>query len=147
MRQPCHVPDQDAQVVDRERDDPERGLRAPVEEAGDDDEYRRQCRDRHQAKHGPEQVGVALAGDRVEPEVEQANDQIRDPEQHRVGVECLGDGEGDDEHRRHGREHARAHNSFLGLERVRQPGVTRPRPPERGQDEQPLAEPVPRWVI
>ena len=40
-----------------------------------------------------------------------------------------------------------AHNSFLGLERVRQPGVTRPRPPERGQDEESAAEAVPRWVI
>jgi hypothetical protein len=79
--------------------------------------------------------------------MEKTDDQVRDSEQHGVRVERLGDGERNDKHCSHGREHACAHNSFLGLERVRQPGVTRPRPPERGQDEQSAAEPVPRWVI
>ena len=97
--------------------------------------------------HSPDQVGVALGRDRVEPDVEQAHDQERDPEQHSVGVERLRDGEGDDEHRRHRREHAGAHGPFLGLERVRQPGVTRPGPPERGQDEESAAEPGPRRVV
>lgn len=44
-------------------------------------------------------------------------------------------------------EHARTHKSFFGLERVREPGIARPRPPERGQDEQPAAEAVPGGVV
>lgn len=62
-------------------------------------------------------------------------------------VERSRDGEGDDEHRRHRCEHARAHRSLLGLERVRQPGIARPRPPERGKDERPAADAVPRRVV
>ena len=88
-----------------------------------------------------------LAGDRVELEVEQTHDEVRDPEEDAVRTERFRDGERDDEHGRHRREHARAHRSLLGLERVGQPRVGCPRPPERGQYDQPLPEPVPRGVV
>ncbi len=146
-RKPLPAADQAAQVVDSEGDHPERGLRAPVEEPGDDDDRGCQRGHRQNAQHDPQDVGVALAGDRKEQQLEQTHDQIRDPEQDGVCVEGFRDGERDDEHRSHRREHARAHRPLLGLERVRQPGIAGPRPPERREDEQPAADPVPRRVV
>jgi len=90
--------------------------------------------------------GVALAGDRVEHEVEQTHEQIGDPEQHRVCSERAWDGEGNDEHRSHPREHARPDSALLGLKGVREPDIARPRPPERGEHEQPAADSRPGGV-
>ena len=139
--------DQDAEVVDGERDDPEDGLRAPVDEARGEDDDRPKGRRRDEPKHGAEQVRVALPGERVQLEVDETHDQVRDAEEDAVRVERFGDGEGDDEHCGHRREHPRAHRPFLRLERVRQPGIARPGPPERGKDEEPLAERPPLGVV
>jgi hypothetical protein len=79
--------------------------------------------------------------------VEKTHDQVGDPEQHCVCSECVRDGEGDDEHRSHPREHARPDPALLGLERVREPGIARPRPPQHGEHEQPAADSPPGWVV
>jgi hypothetical protein len=100
--------DQRAEIVDGERDQPHGSLRSPVEESCGDDDRRGNRRERRVAQDRAEQVRVALAGDRIEQEVEQAHEEVREAEQHAVRVERLGDGERDDEHRAHRREHAGA---------------------------------------
>ena len=102
---------------------------------------------RREPHERPTKVGVALGGDRVEHEVEQTHEQVGHPEQHRVGTERTRDGEGDDEHRSHRSEHARADLALLRLERVREPRIARPRPPDRGEDEQSVTDPPPGEVV
>ena len=52
-----------------------------------------------------------------------------------------------DEHRRHRHEHRREHPVLPGVDRVRQPRIGRPRPPERGEDQEPLPEPAPGRIV
>ena len=94
---PSAAAQESAEAVDHEGDDPERGLRTPIEKARREDDRRRQRGRRHQAQDGADEVAVALRGDRVE--LEQAHGEVRDAEQHAVVVERLRHGEGDDEHR------------------------------------------------
>lgn len=138
--------DQHAQVVDRQGARPDRRLRRAVEKARADDQRGPERRRGHHAQNGAEQIRVSLARDRVEHEVEKADGEVREPEQHAVGVEGLRDGERDEQHGAHRPEHGQAHGALLGVERVGEPGVRRPRPPERGEDEQPAAEPLPGGV-
>ena len=99
--------DEGAQIADGERNGPERGLRAAVDESGGEND--RGCqRGRWRETHDrPEQVRIVLPGDRIQQDVEQTHDQVGDPEQHRICSERLRDGDGDDEHRSHRSEHAR----------------------------------------
>ena len=138
---------QRAEVVDCERGRPERCLRGPVEERGDDEDHRRNRGRGREARDRAEQVWIPLAGDRVEQEVEQAHGEVGDAEQHGVRVERLRDGEGDDQHRRHRSEHPRPYRPSFGLERVREPCVPGPRPPERREDQHPLADPPPGEIV
>ena len=133
--------DQIISVQDGEPDDPECGLRAAVDEPGHQDDRGADRGRRREPNERATEVAVSPAGDRVEHEIEQAHEQVGDPEQHRVGSERARDGEGEDEHRSHRTEHASADHALLGLERVREPGIARPRPPDRGEHEQAATDP------
>ena len=139
--------EQGARVEDRERGDPERDARRAGDEAGHQEEPGGERGRRREAPERPAQGRVALGGERVEPEVEQAHEHVGDPEEHGLGAEGAGDGEGDQEHRGHRPEHARPDRARLGLQRVREPGVARPGPPQGGEDEQAAAHPRPGGVV
>ena len=84
------APDQDPEVVDRQRDDPDRDLRGPLGESG----HHEQRRTDHGAWRDPEdrleQLPIPPAGDRVQDEVEDAHDEVRDAEDHAVDAEGVG---------------------------------------------------------
>ena len=124
-----------------------RDARGAADEAGHEEEPGGESGRRREAPERPAQVRVALGGERVESEVEQAHEHVGDPEEHGLGAEGAGDGEGDQEHRGHRPEHARPDRARLGLQRVREPGVARPGPPEGGEDEQAAAHPRPGGVV
>ena len=139
--------DQGTPVEDGEPDDPEHRLHAAIDETGHQDAHRPDRRRRSEPQERSEEVGIAPAGDRVEHEIEQQHDQVGDPEQHRVRTERARYGERDDEHRGHRAEHARAHRPLLRLERVGEPGVARPRPPDRREGEETAPESPPGEVV
>jgi hypothetical protein len=64
-----------------------------------------------------------------------------------VTAERIRDGERGDEHRRHGNQHRRRHRSETGIDGVRQPGVGRPRPPERAENQESVPETTPRRIV
>ena len=126
---------QRVEIVDRQGGDPQCEFGRPVEEAGDD----QQGRPEHGAGSEPEDGGAQLwivpARDHVEDDVERANAEVRDPEDEGIRSERFGRRERHDQHGAGRGEHRQANPTFLGVERVRQPGVGRPRPPQRGQQE------------
>ena len=90
---------------------------------------------------------VAFRGEGVERDVHGPHEQVGDAEQDAVVAEGLGHSEGGDQHRAHGREHRQPHGALFGVQRVRQPGVGGPGPPERAQDEHPAQDPAPGRVV
>ena len=122
---------EDTEVVDRQRRAPERQLPRTVEEACDHQQGGTEGGGWDDPHDGAEQVAVAATGDGVQNEVEGADDEIGDAEEHPVGAEGARRCERHEEHRRNRREHGQPDDAFLGIEGVRQPGVRRPGPPER----------------
>jgi hypothetical protein len=87
------------------------------------------------------------AGDGEEHQVEHPHDEVGDAEHDAIDVERVRGREGHDEHGGHRAEHRDAHHALLGIERVREPGVGRPRPPQRAEQEEPAEQPIPRRVM
>ena len=79
--------------------------------------------------------------------MQQADKEVRDAEEHGVVAERARDGEGGAEHRAHRAENRQPDATFVDVRRARQPGVGSPRPPERGEDEQPAQHSTPRRVV
>ena len=75
------------------------------------------------------------------------HDQKSDAENHTVPAEHLGDGQRRDEHRRHRSEHRTPYCSLIWIGGVRQPGVGRPRPPERPEDQETVTEAAPGRIL
>jgi hypothetical protein len=86
--------------------------------------------------------------------MEDADDEVGDPEgervgaeRERVGAERVRDRERRDEHRAHRREHGEPDDALLGIDRVREPGVCGPGPPERGEHRHPSGEASPGRIV
>ena len=75
------------------------------------------------------------------------HDQEGDPENDAVTAERVGDGQRSDEHRRHRNQHRSPYRTDTGIDGVGQPGVGRPRPPERAEDQQAVPEPAPGRIV
>ena len=139
--------DHDARVDNNERDHPQRLAPRAIDECGHEDEDgcdRLSGREAHErAGHGP----VAPRADPVERQVDESHDEVGDSEEHALAAECARDGEGDEEHRSHRGEHARADDGLLGLERVGKPGIPGPQPPDRREDEQSVPDAPPREIV
>ena len=98
-------------------------------------------------RHGSEQIAVPAAGEGVERDVHRGDDEEGGAEEHAVVVEHARHHERRDEHRDQRDEQRGADDAVLGVDGVRQPGVGRPRPPERGQHEHAAADPGERRVV
>ena len=75
-----------------------------------------------------------------------AHDEVGDAEDDAVLVERLGHGKRRDEHRRHDAEHRDPDDPLFGIERVRQPRVRGPGPPDGAEDEDPAKQAAPGRV-
>ena len=134
-------------VVDREREDPQRGLQRAVRERGRDQQQR--AGDRARQQPGDREMHLVLlpARDPVEPEMGHPHHQVGEREQQRVVAERLRDGQRHEHHRRHRDEHHQPRPEVLAGDVVGQPRERRPAPPQRGEHEQPLADRGPREVV
>ena len=139
--------DDRAEVVDRERDDPDDDSRVPVEEARDDEERRADQGRGREPKDRAAAFGIVASHDPGENEVKRADEEVRDGEQQRVVSERPGNRERDEEHRPGRCEHDESHTAFVDIGRARQPGVGLPRPPDRGEDEHPAENARPRRLV
>ena len=79
--------------------------------------------------------------------MKQADEEVRDTEQQRVVSEGAGHRQSGDEHRAYRGEHQQPDAALVDVHRAREPRVYAPRPPERGEGEQPAKDPVPRRVV
>ena len=94
-----------------------------------------------------QQVSIAACSERVQREMHDVHDQEGHPEHDTVTAERVGDGQRGDEHRRHRNQHRPPHRAHAGIDGVGQPGVGRPRPPERGEDQETVPEASPRRIV
>ena len=79
--------------------------------------------------------------------MEQADEEVRDAEQHGVVSESARYRQGDAEHRRHRGKHRQPDAALVDIHRARQPRVDAPRPPEGRDDEHPAQDSIPRRVV
>ena len=144
---PAAAADVRAEQVDDERDRPDRRLEAAVEAGGDEEEPDADGRPDGEPGDRGEQVAVAPAGDDVEREVRDPDERVGAGEEERVVAERPRDGERRDQHRAHGGEHRDSNRPLFGVDRVRQPRVGGPRPPEHREDEHALDEAGPGRIV
>ena len=133
---PAAAAESAAQVVERERDRPEGGLRSAVGEPGDDDQHGPDRRPDRKAEDAAQHGAVASRGEDEEDDVEQAHGEVGDAEEDTVVPEGVRHRKGDDEQRSHRAEDRQPHGALVRVDIVRQPGVAGPGPPERAEHEQ-----------
>ena len=136
-----------AEVVDRERHEPDGDPHVPVEEAGQRDQEGADGRGRGEAEDRVKAVGIVACDSGGENQVEKADEEVGDPEEHRVVAEGAGNRQRGDQHRPHRGEHHQPDAALVDVSRARQPGVDAPRPPERRENEHPAEDASPRRVV
>jgi hypothetical protein len=123
-----------AKVIDPERDEPDRDALVPFEEACEHEQQGADDRGRSEPDESASAVGIVPSDEGGQDEMKQADEEVRDTEQHGVVPEGTRHREGDAEHRRHRCEHHEPDAALVDVYRARQPRVDTPRPPERGQE-------------
>ena len=97
-------------------------------------------------RDGPEQIAVASAGDGVQHQMRDPNHRVGARKEERVVAEDVRHRQRCDQHRPHRPEHRDPDDALLGVDRVRQPGVRGPGPPEHAEHEQALSQTCPGRV-
>ena len=144
-RDPPALPDADhprAEVVDRERDEPDHDAVGSVEEAGEDEQAGAESRRGREAEECAAAGGIVAHDGGREDEMKQADEEVGDAEQHGVVPESAGHRQSDAEHRAHRREHQQPDASLVDVRGARQPGVRAPRPPDGREDQHPAEDPL-----
>ncbi len=139
--------EQRTEQTDHERSQPEQGPEPAVEEPRRDDQGRAGEGRGSAPQDRRQKVSVSACSERVEREVHDVHDEEGDPEDDTVLAERFGDGQRGDEHRRHRNQHRPPDRALIGIDSVRQPRVSRPRPPERAEDQEAVREPAPRRIV
>ena len=145
--------EEDAAVVDDQREHPERRLPRRADGAARD-EQQAGDRGRDRGDEEPPPQGAVVAGrDDVHAEVGEAHGGVaggeheRAEETTRLVLERLGDREGDDEERAHRDHHRQAQQPLVGLGLVAEPGVRRPAEPQQRHQHEPPTEPARGRVV
>ena len=141
------IGEQRPEEPDGERGDPEDVLESAVDEPGREDESAADEGGGRRPQDRPQEIRIAARGEREQRAVHDVDDEECNAEQDTVIAERRRDRKRRDEHGRHRHQHRREHKALVGIDRIRQPGVGSPRPPERGEDQQPLPEPTPRRIV
>ena len=136
-----------AEVVDCERNDPDGDAVVSIEEAGDHEQGGAEQRGRRESQQRAAEGGIVTDDDGGQEKMKQADDEVRDTEQHRVVSEGAGHRQSGDKHRAHRGEHQQPDAALVDVHRAREPRVHAPRPPERSEGEHPAEDPVPRRVV
>jgi hypothetical protein len=132
-------------IVDQQRQAPERLARPVADHAGEDQQHGADQRGGGESHHRFLDADIVGRG-RVENQVQCAHDEVCAGEGDAVIGERARRRERGDEHRRHRGEDHQPYAALLGIDLVRQPGVRRPRPPQRSEREQPARDAAPRRV-
>ena len=142
-----HADHDRAEVVDRQRDEPDRDALVSLEEAGDHEQGGAEDRGRREPENRAAAVRIVASDSGGEDEMKEADKQIRDAEQHGVVAKGARHRQGDAEHRAHRAEHHQPDASLVDIHRARQPRVRAPRPPERRENEHPAEDSTPCRVV
>jgi hypothetical protein len=113
---------------------------------GHDDQGRTKDRAGQDPDDGAQQLSITPAGKGIEDEVQSAHDEVGDAEDDPVGVEGMRGRQRHDEHRGHRPEYGDPDGALFGVQRVGEPGVRCPRPPERGEEERAAQQAIPGQV-
>jgi hypothetical protein len=133
--------------ADRKAGEPEDRPDPTRDEARREDEQCAGKRDSSHLQQSSKKIGIGLPGQRKQADEGEQDDDEGDAEDQPVLAECLRDRKRADEHRRDGDQHHAEDEAVLGVDGVREPGVARPRPPERAQDQDAAADPAPRRIL
>ncbi len=133
--------------VEQQSERPQRALREPVEERGADQEPDADRRAQRQARHRLAKRRVVPAGQHEQGDLPGADGSVGQGELERQAVEGLRDADGDDQKGRHGGEDRDPNRALLGIDHARQPGVTRPRPPQHREHQHALRQPRPGRLV
>ena len=98
-------------------------------------------------QHSRQQIRLGPPCHRKQPDEHDQHDQKRQSENEAMSAEGFRDCERGDKQRRGCDKHHRQHDPVIRVDRVRQPRIARPRPPQDRHNEQPATEPTPRRII
>jgi hypothetical protein len=118
-----------------------------VRESREQDQRRAEQRPRRQPQHRAEQVRISTPCKGIERDVRRTNDEEGRAEEYAVVAEHMRYHESRDEHRDQRDQQRGSDDADLGIDGVRQGGVRRPRPPERGEDEHAVPDPRERRIV
>src|ERR671918_1239673 len=136
-----------SQDVDRERRRPERRSPGVVHEASGERDGRRDEEPGGEPHDAEALHGVVANAPEVETDLQDADDEVRDGEPRalvRIGV---GQRDSDEERRHHRPEEEEPGRDVLDVDRIGQPRVCRPSPPDEAEDERRPREPGGRRVL
>ena len=136
-----------AQVRDDQRERPDRDLGRPSSPAATKSRPTPTAEPIASRATAASRSRSPAARDGVEREVRNPHERVGAGEEERVVAERVRHGQRRDQHRRHRPEHDEPHGAFLRVDRVRQPGVRGPGPPEHAEDEQAASEAAPGRVV
>jgi hypothetical protein len=136
-----------AEIVDRQRDEPDSDPRVPLEEAGDDDQRGTDDRSRREPEQRVPAGGIVAYDDGGEDEMKEADDEVRNAEEQRVVSEGARYRQGDAEHGSHRGKHRETDAALVHIHRARQPRVDAPPPPERCEHEHAAEDSAPGRVV
>ena len=130
--------------VEQQRGGPQRLARAARRERARNEEPTAHRRAPGQPDHRVPERLLVPARHHEQEDVRDPDHRERDREGERVVAEGLRRGERSDEERGHRREQEEADRALLGIDDAGQPGVPDPRPPEQAEQQERLADALPR---
>ena len=136
-----------AEVVDGKRNHPDGDARVAVYEAGDDEKQSAEKRRRRESEKHAAARWIVAGDDRHEGDMQNANEEVRNPEQDGVVFEGAWHRQCDAEHCGHRAEHRQPDPAVVDIDRARQPRVHGPCPPERPENEHPAEYSTPGWFV
>src|SRR6185437_3038826 len=139
--------EQRSEEADDDGGRPQHRLGPSVDEPGGDDQCRAGERRRSDPQDRRQEVSVTPCCERVEREMHDGDDGEENPEDDTVTAERVRDRQRGDEHRPHRNQHRCPHGTQSGIDGVGQPCVGSPSPPERGEDQQTVAEATPGRIV
>ena len=129
------------------RRQPEHGSQTALDERCRHDQRPAEERRASHPQHSCQQIRLGPPCNRKQPDEHDLHDEKRQSEDEAMSAEGFRDCERGDKQRRGCDKHHRQHDPVVRVDRVRQPGIARPRPPQNRHNEQAATEPTPRRII
>jgi hypothetical protein len=122
-------------------------MHPPVKKSRHHDQRRPEEGGRRKAQEHTAPITILACDHGREDEMQQANQEVRDPEEHSIAAKSPWHRQGDTQHHRRRSEHCQPDATLVDIDRASEPGVGRPRPPDRRKNERRVQQPMPRRVV